>query len=88
MSNQDYYNNNAGGQYPQHPQASYGPPQGQVRSPQGGMQYQQAPPPPQETRGNRGGGSNCLMACLAALCCCCVVEESCECCLECCECLC
>ncbi|PFH63320.1 hypothetical protein XA68_13777 [Ophiocordyceps unilateralis] len=94
MSNQEYY---GGGGYPQHPQPSYGPPQGNYGPPQGynggyqqgqpPMQYQQAPPP-NESRGRRGGSNNCLMACLAALCCCCVAEEGCECCLECCECLC
>ncbi|KAH7017838.1 hypothetical protein EDB80DRAFT_706093 [Ilyonectria destructans] len=90
MSNQDYYQNQGG--YPQHPQASYGPPQGgppqgQYGPPQGQyygppqgqqpMQYQQAPPQ-QQQKGN-GGGGNCLTACLAALCCCCVCEETCEC---------
>ncbi|KAH6996655.1 hypothetical protein BKA56DRAFT_609881 [Ilyonectria sp. MPI-CAGE-AT-0026] len=91
MSNQDYYQNQGG--YPQHPQASYGPPQGgppqgQYGPPQGQGQYYGPPQgqqpmqyqqaPPQQQKGN-GGGGNCLTACLAALCCCCVCEETCEC---------
>ncbi|CAH0047937.1 unnamed protein product [Clonostachys solani] len=48
MSANDYYNQQGGG-YPQHPQPSYGPPQGHYNSPppQQGGYYQQGPPPQQ-----------------------------------------
>jgi hypothetical protein len=89
MSNQGYY----GGQQPQYPPNSYGPPQGQYQQgpppgqyyqqgPPPQMQYQQQGPPPKQS----GGGQGCLGACLAALCCCFVVDETCECCVDCAEC--
>ncbi|CAH0019376.1 unnamed protein product [Clonostachys rhizophaga] len=45
MSANDYYNQQGGG-YPQHPQPSYGPPQGHYNGPppQQGGYYQQGPP--------------------------------------------